>query len=205
MFIALLILLLTFAFLGIIYYRRQQNADKIGGPISQAKAFWLSYVLLNYFGLSVYVLMVLSPEMPGYRTVLVFTLLIYLRAIIQLLMMYGFLNWKPTYGIISNLLIAIVLLFFFGKEMSGSEFDGVQDYILPLFIINLMAILLCDSYYAREFHRIVGEETTGSKAVWFASGNEARFSTINRLTYRLNIFFVLLTANTFALILIAYG
>ncbi len=205
MLIILLLLLLLFAFLGFIYYRRQQKADNIGGPISQAKAFWLAYVLFNYFGLSAYLLFYLPPEMPGYFTLLVFTVLITLRAIIQMVMMYGFLNWRPPYGIISNLLIAAVLLILLSIGIPEGSLENARDYILPLFITQLIALLLCDSYYARAFHRIIGGETTGKKALWFASGDDVRFGFINRLTYRFNIFFVLFTAGILALIIIVYG
>lgn len=205
MILYLLAILLLFGFFGIAYYNRQQKANIIGGSISRAKAYWLAYALFNYLAFPVFLLLVLAPETPGYMGIIVFACLIYTRAVIQAVMMYALLNWKPPYGIVSNLLIAVVMIFFFVSSFFRYELDGLSQYILPLFLLKLTAILLCDSYYAYIFYRIVGEATTGERGVWFASAEDSRFDYINRLTYRLNIFFTIVTIIFLALIIIAYG
>jgi hypothetical protein len=205
MLLILLVLVLLFTILGVAYYKRQQKANRIGGSISRAKVYWLAYALFNYLALPIFLLLALAPETPGYLGVLVFACLIYTRAVIQAVMMYGLLNWKPPYGIVSNLLIAVVMIFFLVSVFFSYELDGISHYILLLFLLKLTAILLCDSYYAFVFYRIVGQGTIGDQAVWFASSNDSRFDLINRMTYRFNIFFTIVTVIFLAMIIIAYG
>lgn len=205
MIITLLTLLLVFGFGGFIYYQLQQRANRLGGTISKAKAYWLTYALFNYFGLSLYLLISLAPESIGYKGLLIFIILILLRTLIQLIMMFGLLNWRPPYGIFSNLLISIVMISYLAQEIYGNEFIEIQHFILPLFIVKLTGILLCDSYYALAFYKIVGYETTGNKAVWFANDKEVRFDFINRLTFRMNIIFTLSTAFFLTMAISAYG
>jgi len=205
MFLASILLLLLFAGLGIAYYRLQKKVGRIGGAISMAKAFWLAYALFNYLGLSLYLLIVLPQDMVGYLGLLTFTSLIYTRTIIQGIMMFRSKNWKPPYGIISNLLVALVLVTFLGLGFLDSENTFVSQHIIHIFIVKLTAILLCDSYYAFLFYRIVGDATIGEQAVWFAASEDTRFDFVNRLTFRLNFVFCLLTSIFLAMLIIFYG
>lgn len=203
--IMLLTLLLLFAVGGLTFYRVQSKENRLGGTISKAKAYWLTYVLFNYFGVSLYFLLSLSTDTIGYDGLLIFTLLILLRAVIQLFMMFGLRNWRPPYGFFSNILISVFMVCYLVWVFYGSGFMDLQHFIFPLFIAKLTLILLCDSYYALVFYRIVGDETKGDKAVWFANNQDVRFQFINRLTYRMNYIFSLLTAAFLTLTFIAYG
>ncbi|CAN5588393.1 hypothetical protein BH23THE1_BH23THE1_35740 [soil metagenome] len=205
MLVTFIALILVFTFLGLAYYRLQKDANRIGGTISMAKAFWLTFALFNYLGLSLFLLIYMPSDTLGYFGLLVFVILILLRTVIQIIMMFGLLNWRPPYGIFSNILITIVLIVFLVMEVSVREFDSVQHFIIPLFIVKLMAMLLCDSYYAFVFYKIVGNATTGEQAVWFATDEDDRFEFINRLTYQLNILFIFVLAILSVLIIIAYG
>lgn len=203
--IMLLTLLLIFSVGGLTFYRVQSRTNRLGGTISKAKAYWLTYVLFNYFGVSLYFLLSLSPESIGYNGLFIFTVLIILRTLIQLIMMFGLRNWRPPYGIFSNLLIAIFTISYIFWEIYGNEFVEIQDYILPLFLAKLTIILLCDSYYALAFYKIVGDETTGDQAIWFANNQDVRFQFINQLTYRLNFIFTLISIAFLTMTFIAYG
>ena len=205
MFIMLLTLILIFGVGGLTFFRVQSRKNRIGGAISQAKALWLTYVLFNYFGVSLYFLQSLSKATIGYNGLLIFTVLIILRSLIQLIMMFGLRNWRPPYGIFSNLLVAIFMVSFLVWEFFSYEMIEIKDYVLLLFLAKLTIILLCDSYYALAFYKIVGDKTTGDQALWFANSQDVRFQFINKLTYRLNFIFSLLTAAFLIMTFIAYG
>jgi len=201
----LFFLILLFTILGVSYHRQQRGAGRIGGSISQAKAFWLAYVLFNYLGLTGLLVWFLSPDHPGYFGLLLFGSLFLIRGLIQPLMMFKWLNWKPPYGIFSNILMASTLLIFLAFELHEHRLEAPHQYVLPIFLVKLIALLLCDSYYAFVFFRIVGEGTTGEEAIWFAADEDARFESVNRLTFRLNIVFSIISLFFLTFTVIAYG
>lgn len=205
MIIALLVLVALFAVSGFLIYKLQQKGNMVGGSISPAKSYWLSYALFNYLALSVLLLVYSPASLPFYFGLLVFVALIYLRSMVQMLMMYKFKNWRPPYGIFSNLLFAGVIIIFLITDYSSLNFSDWQLLVLPLFLIKITALLLCDTYYAFAFYRIVGDSTTGEQAIWFAASEDDRFTAINRLTFRLNILFSIFTLLLAVLILLVYG
>ncbi len=202
-----LLLALTGIFIlkGYYVYKLQQKGNQIGGAISRAKSFWLSYVLFNYLALSIVLLIYTPADFPFYYGLLVFVILIYFRSIVQMLMMYKFKNWKPLYGIGSNLFFFLVTLFFLIHDFTSLIFSDWQLLILPLFLVKICMLLLCDSYYAYVFHKAVGNATTGDQAIWFAGSHDARFNAVNSLTFQLNIVFSVVTLLIIVITIAVYG
>ncbi len=65
--------------------------------------------------------------------------------------------------------------------------------IHEIYLGILAMALLADTYFACQFHKIVGQATKGDKAIWYASAEDVRFRNINRITFFSNIGFFCLT------------
>ena len=126
-----------------------------------------------------------------------------MRAIIQPIMLYITKSWTPFYGISFNLIVGLGLslclvhYFYNGMDRSAS------DWVFITYLTGVALALFTDSYYAYQFHQIVGEGTKGNQAVWYASPNDPGFNRINKITEYLNvIFFVVLLSVLFQIFLI---
>ena len=172
----------------VFYYHYQNKETRIGGQISVAKTFWLGFASFNYFVFPVLLFYQIENKFIS-NILLVIIALFYLRFLVQGFLMFVTKNWIPFYGIMHNkismvaILISIVYMLF--NQNSISEIGII---FMASFLILLFLVLLTDTVYAIRFQKIVGENTQGNQAIWFA-GNTEVFKKINRLTIRNNWIF----------------
>lgn len=185
----LFVLLICVTVSGIIFYKRQNNGFKIGGPISKPKAYWLFFVLFQYYCFSIWLLLFYGESF--FRNPLIITIvLLLIRAFLQPIIMYLTKNWRPIFGMTFNILTAVTItiftiFYFLNADFELQEVDKIQN----AFLCMIVFILITDTYYAYSFNKLVKGETVGPKAIWFASSENKKFDKINRITFWLNIIF----------------
>jgi hypothetical protein len=181
------------------YYTHQNQKNVIGGKISKAKTFWLGYAMFHYFILPWWILIYVSED--EISSIILYSILgiFYFRMLFQMLLMFVTRNWSPplgmAYNIIASLIITSLLIYF-----TGSKDLPIYYCIIIAYISIIILILLTDTFYAKRFYDLVGLETKGEKAIWFASDDE-KFAHINRITQRNNVIFILLSLVLLLLIL----
>ena len=174
------------------YYHYQNSRDSIGGQISSPKAFWLGYASFNYFVFSVFLYLISENEDLKF-ILLVVILIFYFRAVVQWLMMFVLHIWLPLYGIIFSLFtVFIIIVLHIRSYRVFEQVDELGVLVLILFQINILLILITDTFYMVKFRGIVGDETKGSKAIWYAS-KDTKYEAINRLTNRNNKIFAVIS------------
>lgn len=181
------------------YYKRQASGMRIGGPISLPKITWLFLTTFHYFLLAPYLLFSVNSNEPMNTALLAFCLLIVFRMLLQLVLMFWLKKWTPVWGISFNFLFVSII----GLILSqGSEIDygPVSNKLILLHLITLSLMMLVDSYYAWTFKSLVGQQTKGEQAIWYASEQDPKFASINRQTKVLNMFFVFLGLIEFSLL-----
>ncbi len=183
------------------YYRYQNTRQSIGGKMSSAKAFWLGYALFNYFIFPIY-LYFLFEEETLQTSMTIIIALFYFRMLIQGFLMFATRNWIPIYGIAYNIfsVAVVILILCFVWYGSHAFIDQLGSLLLTLVIFKLCLILVTDTYYAMKFQKIVGDETKGANAIWYAS-NEAKFDAINQTTTSNNKIFILISIIEIALLM----
>ena len=92
--------------LGVLFYKKQNQQHKLGGPISEAKTGWLFFALYIYFILPPILYFMVNDKLniDIKNTLVVFILLIYSRSIIQPIVMYRLKAWTPPIGISYNMI-----------------------------------------------------------------------------------------------------
>lgn len=98
-------------------------------------------------------------------------------------------------GMAYNLLCISVLSLFIMKIFKTNSIEIMVDNDVKLlfYIIGILLTLATDTYYAYSFFKIVGRETMGTQAIWYASDEDPQFKRINRITKYLNYFFYTIT------------
>lgn len=196
----LIIMILIYSFIGYRYYVYQNSTQTIGGPISKAKITWLTYTTFFYFIGSVFVYLT-SDICLFHLQLFIFILLIYFRALAQMLLMFLFKKWIPPMGMVYNILcFCVVWGTAFYKGFSGLIVNAYTSPTL-MYIIILSLALLTDTYYAYLFYKIVSSATTGSNAIWYASESDKKFARINKITSNLNRLYLFLLL----LFILSYG
>lgn len=178
---------------GYSFYRKQNQPDRMGGPISRAKIFWLFYALTSWFLLSP--LLAYDVEVPSFLRAIfgVFSLLMWGRGVVEAIMLYKTKNWTPPLGIAHDLFCLVVLLFCFGVYFQDFLTLQTLPWTHPTwwfssFLGILILSLGCETYYAWSFYCLV-ENTKGEDGIWFASAEDPRFRRINQITCFWNVIF----------------
>jgi len=180
------------ALVAFLYHRHQNTSAKIGGKISSAKSFWLAYAFFHYFIYPIYFYCLIESN-HSKQLILIVAIWFYLRMMVQGFMMFVTLNWSPQLGIGHNVLtsfgLIIMALFTYWQNSLSLVFE---DFLVLIYIFNLALISFVDTIYAYRFGQIVGDQTKGKEAIWYAS-NDDRFNEICRLTKRNNYAFLMLS------------
>jgi hypothetical protein len=149
--------------------------QKIGGEIALSKSFWLSYTLLSWFVLPLLFLYHTNLSINFRMIMGALTCSMWIRGIIELIMMFRFKGWKPIYGIIHDIFTIILIMSFFVTSPINIKFELV-------YFIGISLSLVLETYYAYIFYRHVGEKTQGDKAVWFANKTDPKFKQVLQIT-----------------------
>lgn len=163
----------------------QNRGGKLGGRISLPKRVWLTFTIWSW--LFECLVLALDGGLPfGFRVVVgVHAASMWLRGVVELLMLYRWKNWRPPHGIAHDafcIVTVLVLALVFREELTGAL--GAWG---PAFLGMLVFALAVELVYAALFFKAVEGRTTGDDATWFAAEGEARFARINRLTAALNV------------------
>lgn len=163
----------------------QNRGGKMGGRISLPKRVWLTFTIWTW--LFECAVLAFDPGLPrGFRVVVgVHAASMWLRGLVELVMLYHFKNWRPPHGIAHDA-FCIVTTLALSAAFRG-ELTGALGAWGPAFLGMLVVALAVELVYAALFLKAVQGRTTGDDPTWFAAEGEARFARINRLTAVLNV------------------
>lgn len=183
------------------WFRSKQNrAHAMGGNISNPKLLWLFFAI--WFWLFECAVLACEPSLAvGYRVILgVHAASMWLRGVVEMVMLYGTKTWRPPLGIGHDVLCLVTVLALGVAFRHQLPLDGPWGLFAPALVVMLVFSLGVEVLYAALFFKAVEGQTTGEKGVWFASEDEARFRRINRITAAFNTPQVL-----FQLVLLGFG
>lgn len=172
-----------------IFYRKKQSSSNplTGGPISWPKAFWLSYTIQSWFFLPFFYL--IPTTIPSFIKMIIGFHLIswWMRGILELFMIYKWMNWSPRYGISHDLFHLIglaVMLFLFRQEIPGVEF-GSRGFVVLTYIYLLFLTTTAEITFAILFLRLrtIQEQMEN---VYFAS-DDPKWVFVNRYTLSIDV------------------
>lgn len=152
-----------------------------GGKLALCKKLWLFYTLYTWFIFLPIVLFEGYVSSLYFHSFLFLTVSMWLRAPVEIVMLYRTKNWTPPIGIAHNVLTFILFTFPLLKLNSpplNFEF---------FFALSLGFSLIFETYYAYAFYKIVKEKTKGDDAIWFANKEDSQFKIILRVTTFFNI------------------
>jgi len=172
----------------VLFYRRQQQPQRLGGRISLAKLAWLAYTVFVWFVLCPFLATAGRVGQP-WRVILgSFAVCMWGRGIIELYMLYIRKNWRPSWGIAHDLLslfLVVGLCLRYRTEIRTLQHPGEQ-WVLGLTGCVLLSLAL-EAFYASVFQYVAAGRTMGEQALWFVSKDEARLAWINRITAVCNV------------------
>ena len=180
-FLIFTLLLIIFSFFMTII---QNSGKKMGGAISPAKSLWLFYCIYCWFLLMPFVLYQnLVPE-PLNTIWIGFVGWMYFRGMVEMFMMFYTKNWTPPLGIGHNLSCLAWLLL-----SSIYNYSELKEQPLPhlIFHTGLIWGLIMETYYAVKFYEIIGQNTKGKEAIWYANKDNPVFKKVVTITAIFNI------------------
>jgi hypothetical protein len=171
----ILVIISIQVFAGFAFMYKQNKQEAIGGRIAPSKLLWLNYTLLNWFFLPVVIYFYdLAPEIR--IPLLAISCSMWIRGVIELIMLYIFKNWTPPIGMVHNTFTIILALF-----ISLTQVDFNLS-ISILYLISLIYSLCCENYYAYEFYKVIGAKTKGEEGIWFANKEDPAFKKVILIT-----------------------
>lgn len=167
-----------------LFYRKKQSSPNpwTGGPISWPKSFWLSYTIQTWFFLP-FVFFIPSDVQSFLKVIIGFHLVSWwTRGLLELVMIYKWLNWSPRYGIshdVFHILGLSALLYFFRAEIPLVAF-GTHGFIVLAYIYMLFLTTTAEITFAMLFLKL---RTLQEKMenVYFAS-DDPKWIFVNRYT-----------------------
>lgn len=152
--------------------KRQNKGDIVGGDISTPKSLWLVFAIGAWFFYPF--LFYLTELNNDLKMVLNFHLIsIWLRGIIELVMIYKLFNWSPRYGIAHNTFHFLGVLILFLMSIKTFQINAFS-----IFILLILVSFIFENLFAYLFFKVRGEE---KHKVYFANdGPEWTF--INKVT-----------------------
>lgn len=191
-----LILLVVISILAAYFYRQKLNKSQaMGGAISLPKLYWLLLAINIYYTLPLIFWFSLPKSEAAFFILIGFLLFMVLRMVVQLYLMYIKKAWIPPYGISFNIMGAVLILVLniYFWQIIGTD----NNFLIKGWSLLAAFCQILDSYYAWAFYKMVGQQTTSKKPIWFANSEAKRFKRINKITL---VFNVLISAGLFAVI-----
>ena len=180
--------LVVLVVVALAFYRHQNAERRMGGAISLAKMFWLSFAVGVWFLVCPILALDTSVHL-GLRWILgCFAAFMWMRGVVELFMMYVTRNWRPPYGIAHSVSSIVLLVVASGWQFNSLRTIGAGYDLWVLALLGVvLASLVLEVGYAAAFYRVVGERTVGGEAVWYASASDEQFRKINQVTTAFNI------------------
>lgn len=172
-----------------VFYRKKQSSNNpwTGGPISWPKAFWLSYTIQTWFFLPFVFL--LHPATPTFLKVIVAFHLIswWFRGLLEMVMIYKWLNWSPRYGISHDLFHITgcsILLFYFRHYLVTLTF-GTEAFLVTIYLFMLFISTAAEISFAFLFLKLRSIQEKNEN-IYFAS-DDPKWLFVNRYTLSVDI------------------
>lgn len=143
----------------------------VGGAIAFPKLLWLSYALFSWFLLPPMLARDGRASESTRRLYRVFFWNMAARGVAELVMIYGWHNWHPAYGIAHDLFSIGLLLWFAFQVKRERPIDRVLVLHTLVLAVTFAAEISFAVYFATHF------VTHGEKALYFVP-NEQRYSGI---------------------------
>lgn len=167
-----------------IFYRKKQSSANpwTGGPISWPKSFWLSYTIQTWFFLPFFYF--LPSDVPSFLKIIVGFHLVswWGRGLLEMVMIYKWLNWSPRYGISHDLfhLIGLALLLFYFRHEIPLVIYGSHAFIVLIYVYMLFLTTTAEITFAMLFLKLrtIQEQREN---VYFAS-DDPKWIFVNRYT-----------------------
>ena len=181
--LVLVVMVVLLAAFGVRFHARQKPGG-IGGPISRAKAFWLSFAI--YFWFVVCAVFATDLALPPALAMVygAMALSMWLRGVAELVMLYVTHNWRPPMGIAHDGFTIGLVLCVGGVALGTSEVSSWSNLALggAALLMVLLVSLVLEIVHAWSFFVLVGKRTIGEEGIWFADDEDPRFAAINRRT-----------------------
>ncbi|MBE2253701.1 MAG: hypothetical protein IAE78_29500 [Myxococcus sp.] len=168
-------------------FRARQNAGHAkGGRISNPKVLWLFFAI--WFWFVECAVLAFEPALPFAFRVIVgaHAVSMYLRGVVELVMLHVTKNWRPPIGIAHDALCIAVIVALVVAQREALGDPGAWGLWAPLLVVMLLFSLAVELLYAALFFRAVEGKTTGDDGIWFADPDSPRFRRINRITFACN-------------------
>lgn len=183
-----------FVAFGVLFHRAQKRGA-LGGAISRAKAYWLPFAIWFWFVVAPAAGFDGAGDAGAARALAAFGAFMWLRGVVEMVMLYVTKNWRPPIGITHDAL-CIVLLAALGALGLARSDDLTALSALSWWSYGLVAVavasLVVEIHHAYSFFVAVKGMTTGEDGIWFADEHQERFKRINRNTFFWNCVFTLL-------------
>lgn len=160
---------------------RAHKKIPMGGAISGPKAFWLGFAVYLWF--VVCPAMGVDPAMPSplRETFLVVGVSMWIRGVLELLLLYVVKAWRPPMGIAHDVLTLAMALATLAV-VGGTIPEGRFALASAAFLVVVLLSLVVEIVHAVSFYRVVQERTVGDDGIWFADEDDPRFAANNRRT-----------------------
>jgi len=168
-------------------FRARQNAGHAkGGRISNPKVLWLFFAI--WFWFVECAVLAFEPALPfAFRLIVgAHAVSMYLRGVVELVMLHVTKNWRPPIGIAHDALCIAVIVALVVAQREALGDPGAWGLWAPLLVVMLLFSLAVELLYAALFFRAVEGKTTGDDGIWFADPDSPRFRRINRITFACN-------------------
>jgi len=121
----------VFMIIGAIFYALQNQGGLPGGGIALVKLCWLFLVIFCWFIIPLLLLFdCLSPLLKV--AISVFLSSMVLRAVVELVMMFGTHNWHPHYGIGHDVLMVLLSLFLGFFVFKQSRLIAIYLFVMAI-------------------------------------------------------------------------
>lgn len=184
----------------LLFARRQNRKNALGGHMSGPKVAWLFFAV--YFWFLVCPLLAAAPSLPStVRWGLgLFGAAMWVRGAAELYLLYVKKAWRPPMGITHDVFCIVLVLGALIQTARNAQ-PGPAFWWGTAWLVLILFTLVTEIVFAWLFFRAVAGKTTGDAGVWFADKTE-RFRFINRLTLALEFPLILGFA---ALLAVAFG
>lgn len=157
----------------------QNKKAFIGGDISTAKSFWLSYTIITWF-LAPFIFFSIELH-PNLKFILVLHLIsFWIRGIVELFMIYKFFNWSPRYGITHSgfhgLMVAGLMTFAFPMDLTHS------NIVTVIFLSTVVVTATFETAFATLFFKVRSLDTGPNTHKIYFANDEDKWRKINKLT-----------------------
>ena len=179
--IALMIWPIAVIVIGFLFHYKQNSKDPwTGGPISWPKSLWLANAVFTWFIYPLFILFFLDTPPDLQLFLLVHLVGWWTRGILELVMIYKWLNWSPKYGITHDLCQATFYFVILVWAIVKAPILNSAFWFGFAFGLYMLMQMFFEVLFAYLFFKARSEQEAAEN-IYFAS-NDPKWIFINRLT-----------------------